>query len=101
MWGICGGVFIGVVFHIVRCIPKAGQETIMNIPEKNLNPPPDDHEICPDCAGLHIVNGAWCRRCGGNGVVSKAEERRELEAVIGDREYDEMRDRKMMEEDEK
>lgn len=70
----------------------------MKIPER-LNPPPDDWMECPVCHGteweVHLPDGDIpCPRCGGDGVVSKAEERRELEAAIDDKEYDAMQDRK-------
>lgn len=82
----------------------------MKIPERNLNPPPDDHEICDNCNGagkisLYDVNsGEWfleiCSRCHGDGVVSKAELKRELGAVIGDIEHDRREDDKWRREEE-
>ncbi len=96
----------------------------MNIPER-LNPPKDDWTECPDCADGKVIcdfcfgrgylseptmffqmtcpicnhkGKKFCPHCGGEGVISRAEERRELEAAIGDREYDAAQDRKMEEE---
>ncbi len=79
----------------------------MKIPER-LEPPKDDFELCPNPNCLNgwvwIINeyGVYekriCPICGGDGVVSKAEQWRELEAVIGDREYDAAQDRKIEEE---
>lgn len=72
-----------------------------NIPERNLDPPKDDYEECPYCHGILGFHGPGIKytRYGGDGAVSKAEERRELEAAQGDKEYDAKMDKKMMEEE--
>lgn len=93
----------------------------MTIPER-LNPPPDDWMECPDCKGSGhdknsvalrtpdyippliikdcIFRADKCPRCDGDGVVSKAELKRELEAVIGDIKHDRRGDDKWRREEE-
>lgn len=81
----------------------------MKIPERNLNPPPDDYEECPDCEGegqRSVVTRCGydyqiCPRCHGDGVVSKAEEREAIAADIADREHDRREDDKLRDEEEK